>query len=434
MRPPVKLIALGMAVAMLPLMSAPAGAEADLVPCDQRPPTFRPYIRLGDGFGYEPGIETDSLGTIYVMAHKRSLVAEGSGTNTRTASWLWRSIDGGLTFQDMAGLSGATNLAYALEGDGAVDARDRFYYVDTWAADNHFSRWSARGATLDMWRPLVPSFEPVDDRPWVAAHGDGYVYYFGNLGVGSPARDRLFVHRSTDAGETFDPEGFSFANSLWGFLDADPNSPYVYAFMDETNTDQVVTWVSPDLGQSWTRHPVASVDPEGAASEVGFPSIAVSPVDGTVYTAWDDVDQIYLGESRDHGQTWTVHDITPFPGHFAHPWPTVGPTGDVGLVFDADPEGVGGGNFVYGMIWRPASGCLSVPADPASACTGPSEIYARLQEASVPAQEDFIQTEFLLDGRLAAPYESTEGHIRFTVQETGPNIDGTPSCGIVGTP
>jgi hypothetical protein len=428
-----KLALIALATLLLPAVAAP-GAIAAAPSCDQRPPTFRPFIRLGGGFGYEPGIETDSQGTIFVMAHKSSLAAEGAVANTRTASWLWRSVDDGRTFQDMAGLNGGTNYAWALEGDGAVDGRDRFYYVDTWAFENHMSRYSNRGATLDFWRPAVPSFEPVDDRPWVAAHGDGFVYYFGNLGVGTPARHRLFVHRSTDAGQTFDPAGFSFPNSNWGFLDADPNSPYVYAFMDETNTNQVVTWVSPDRGQTWTRHPVAEVDPGGAAGDVGFPSVAVSPVDGSIYAAWDDNDNIYLGESKDHGQTWTVHDITPFPGHYAHPWPSIGPNGDVAVVFDADPAAIGGGNFVYGLIWKSSSDCLLSTPSGSTLCTGPSEIYSRLQTQSVPAQEDFIQTEMLPGNRLAAPYESTEGHIRFTAQDSGPNMDGNPTCGIVGTP
>jgi len=429
------LITLALAGATL-LASLPtwAGAEPDLPVCDQRAPSFRPYIRLGNGLGYEPGVEVDSKGTIYVMAHKQSLAAEGTGTGTRTASWLWRSTDDGRTFSDMAGLSGATNLAYALEGDGAVDAMDRFYYVDTWVTENHFSRYVDRGATLETWRPFVPSIEPADDRPWVAAHGDGYVYYFSNQGVGAGPRQRLTIHRSTDRGETFDPVGFSFPNSLWGFLDADPNSPYVYAFMDETNSSDMVTWVSPDRGVTWTRHVVGSVSPAGSASEVGFPSMAVSPVDGTVYVAYDDNSHVYLGESKDHGATWTVYDVSPFAGYFAHPWPSVGPTGDVAIVFDADPSSIGGGRFVYGMIWSPDSDCLTDPENPASACTGPSRIYRRLQTAAVPAQEDFIQTEMLSGNRLAAPYESSEGHIRFTVQDGGPNMDGTPTCGLVGTP
>lgn len=410
-----------------------AGAETDLPVCDQRAPTFRPYIRLGNGFGYEPSIETDSKGTVYVMAHKLSLAVESTGTNTRAASWLWRSTDDGRTFQDMVGLQGATNMGWALEGDGAVDALDRFYYVDTWATENHFSRWSDRGATLDMWRPGVASVEPLDDRPWVAAHGDGYVYYMSNTGVGAGPRQRLTIHRSTDGGQTFDPVGYSFANSSWGFIDADPNSPYVYAFMDETNSNNMVTWVSPDRGITWTRHVVGPVSPAGAASDFGFPPIGVSPADGSVYVAYDNNSNLYLGESKDHGETWTVHNITPFAGTFAHPWVTVGPTGDVGLVFDAKRTG-SSANYVYGMIWRPTSDCLQEAGNPASECTGPSRIYGRLQSQTVPSQEHFIQAEIMPDNRLTAPWEASGNLIRFTMQESGPNMDGTPTCGLVGTP
>jgi hypothetical protein len=431
-RTPLLTLALASAILVASLPTW-AGADADLPVCDQRAPTFRPYIRLGDGFGYEPSIETDSKGTIYVMAHKLSLAAESSGANTWTASWLWRSVDDGRTFTDMKGLEGGTKLAWALEGDGAVDAMDRFYYVDTWATENHFSRWSDRGATLDLWRPGVASIEPLDDRPWVAAHGDGFVYYMSNQGVGAGPRQRLTIHRSTDAGMTFDPLGFSFPNSLWGFIDADPNSPYVYAFMDETNSSDMVAWASPDRGLTWSRHVVGPVSPAGSASNYGFPPMAVSPLDGTVYVFYDDDKRLYLGESKDHGTTWTVHDVTPFNGYFAHPWVSVAPNGDVGLVFDARPNN-GSANYVYGMIWRPTSDCLQDAENPASVCTGPSRIFSRLQPQTVPTQEHFIQVEMMPDGRLAAPWEASGGHIRFTMQDGGPNLDGNPTCGQVGTP
>ena len=44
---------------------------------------------------------------------------------------------------------------------------------------------------------------------------------------------RLTIHRSTDAGMTFDPIGFTFLRSGWGTIDADPSSPYVYAFVND---------------------------------------------------------------------------------------------------------------------------------------------------------------------------------------------------------
>ncbi|HVM10957.1 MAG TPA: sialidase family protein [Actinomycetota bacterium] len=421
------------------LLTGPTGAgadEPDAPACDQRAPTFRPPLRLGNGYGYEPGIEMDSQGTIFVTAHKLSLVAEGD----RLASWLWRSTDDGRSFQDMSGVDGFPKLLWALEGDFAVDEKDRLYWVDTWAADNHFIRWSNRGTTVDFLRPFVASGQPVDDRPWLAAHGDGYVYYMGNMAVGTPAHARLFVNRSTDGGQTFDPVGFSFPNSNWGFLDADPTSPYVYAVMDETNTSNMVAWVSPDRGSTWTRRVIAPVSPARAGSDLEFPSMAVSPVDGTVYALWDNNSGIFLAESRDRGTTWTVHNVTPFAGGYSFPWVTVGPTGDVGIIFSADPQSVAGnGYFVYGMVWRPGSDCLLDPENPGSMCTGPSRIYGRLQPGSTgdrASQADFFQVEMSADNALNVPWtDRNQGSIiEYTRQSAGPNMDGTPTCGLVGTP
>lgn len=419
--------------------TARAAPDPQEVPaCDQRPITFREPIRLGTGQGYEPGIEIDSVGTIFVTAHKRSITNEGN----RLSSWIWRSTDAGLTFQDMGGLMGATDKAFAFEGDLAVDAKDRLYYVDTWLADNHFYRFADHGATLDMFRPAVPTYE-VDDRPWLAAHHDGYVYYLSNTGYKHDGR--LTIHRSTDGGLTWDV-GFTFARSGWGFIDADPNSDYVYGFMDDLfygtgvlgNGTALFAWISADRGATWKQVKVA--DYEVGASGAGFPNVAVSPVDGAVYTIWLDGDErIRMGRSTDHGTTWTVYEVAPFKGRFAYPWVTVGPTGDVGIVFQADPAAVtGGSSFVYGMVWRPESDCLREPADPASVCTGPASNYARLQATRAQDQADFFQGEFSADNALNAPFtdrsNSQDQPIRYTRQAGGPNMDGTPFCGIVGRP
>src|SRR5438046_612448 len=73
---------------------------------------------------------------------------------------------------------------------------------------------------LDLHRPFLPAAEPVDDRPWVAAHGNGHVFYFGNegdkvtypLGQGTGSGfgpGRYTVYRSYDGGQTFDTLGYT---------------------------------------------------------------------------------------------------------------------------------------------------------------------------------------------------------------------------------
>jgi hypothetical protein len=417
-----------LAVGGLPAKGSTAGAPA----CDQSPLSFRTPIRLGTGQGYEPGVDADSKGTIFVTAHKYSLGAE---EGTRLASYLWRSADGGRTFQDVSGLSGLTKEIYGFEGDLAVDGKDRLYIVETWSGDSHVYRYSDHGRRLDFYRPAVPTAEP-DDRPWVTAHGDGVVYYMANSGVNEGGR--LFVHRSTDGGLTFDA-GVLLPKSGWGFLDADPHSKYVYAVANDvffTAPPSMYVWVSPDAGLGWKQIKIAPYEfgyDVSSGHEDGFPTIAVSPKDGSVYVLWsDDGRALRLAHSVNHGRTWKVYDVTPFKGDYSYPWVTVGPNGDVGIIFQATPDFTVG-RWVYGMIWHPDSNCRRT-AGARSFCTGPSAGYARLTPGRVIDQQDFFQAKFTPDDALNVPFAGQDNVVMFTREVRGSNLAHTRSCGIVGSP
>ena len=56
--------------------------------------------------------------------------------------------------------------------------------------------------------------EPVDDRPWVTAHGDGHVFYFGNEGD-KTFGGRYTVYQSYDGGRTFNSLGTVLPDSGW---------------------------------------------------------------------------------------------------------------------------------------------------------------------------------------------------------------------------
>src|SRR5207244_6058011 len=96
-------------------------------------------------------------------------------------SWDWVSVDGGKTFVDIPGLTPASveQHEFGDEGDMAVDDANHLYFVDTNVTDITFTSWTVTGngldkITLDQTRPILPSIQPVDDRPWVVAHGDGH--------------------------------------------------------------------------------------------------------------------------------------------------------------------------------------------------------------------------------------------------------------------
>ncbi|HVL33663.1 MAG TPA: sialidase family protein, partial [Actinomycetota bacterium] len=406
--------------------------------CDQSGISFAEPVKLGTGAGYEPGIQIDSVGTIYATAHKLSVVRE---EGTRLASYLWRSTDGGATFHNLTADIPITAM-YALEGDLAVDGKDRLYFVDTWAADNHISRWSNRGSKLDFVRPAVASAE-VDDRPWLAAHGDGYVYYLSNTGYGPTGR--LTVHRSTDGGESFDPIGHTLEKSGWGFIDADPNSSYVYAVYHDQfygtgllgRAKSVWVEVSPDRGATWQRVKIADYEfgaDVTADHDDAYPTVSVAP-DGSIWALWgDDGRKLMLAHSQDHGETWDVRDVTPFEGVFSYSWMSVAPNGDVGISFIADPaaEEVGV-NYVYGMLYRPDASCLQVAGDEESACSGPATAFARLEPRSpggYASQADFFQNDFAPDNRLHVTWTGRQNKITATRQSFGPNLAGTDWCGV----
>src|SRR6266536_431254 len=170
------------------------------------------------GHGYEPAVYTDHFGNIYATAHKENwqlAIAPdlSSPTFTRSMSWAWASSDGGRTFADLPGLTplSVEQHDFGDEGDMAVDDANHLYFVDTNVGDVTFTSWDVYGLgqyVLDQHRPLLPAGEPVDDRPWVTAHGNGQVYYFGNEGDKDTYNaGRYTVYASHDGGQTFDSVG-----------------------------------------------------------------------------------------------------------------------------------------------------------------------------------------------------------------------------------
>lgn len=423
----------GLSVALL--VSGATLADSAEACVDAPSMSFAAPTRVGTGSGYEPGLEIDSRGNVWVTAHKLSLAREES---TRLNSFLYRSTDDGATFQDVVDVLPVSHPLWALEGDLAVDANDRMYYADTWAADDHFYRFAPDGS-LEMARPVLPSWE-VDDRPWLAAHHDGVVYYLSNTGY--TPNGRLTVHRSTDRGATFDL-GFTFPDSGWGFLDADPNSDNVYVVMNDYfygsgllgDATGVFVWRSADRGLTWNRVKIADYEigyQIRADHDDAYPVVAVSPVDGTVYALWtDDGRKVMLGQSTDKGQTWSVDDVTPFPGVFSFPWLAVGPNGDVGVTFEAkrddDPSLQ---QNIYAMLVRPNPDCLVDGEE----CVGPATVTGQVNTALLGTdfntQADFFQTDFSpTTGKMHVVWTGRSNQLYHARQSTGPNLARTAFCG-----
>lgn len=358
------------------------------------------------GGGYEPATVA-GFGDIFVTAHKENAEDalapdSGSQSGTRSSSWAWASFDGGKTFSDIPGLPlNLENRQVGDEGDFAFDDAGHLYFVDTNIADNNLTRWTVRpggasGVSLDFTRPVIPTAQAVDDRPWITAHGNGYVFYFGNegdkvtypLGQGAPGSGpgRYTVYRSTNGGLTFDPTGYTLPDSGWCRPAADhtPGSPYVYAvctndggsndLTDNCPCDPGTIWayVSADNGQTFSRYKVGNY--EALDSTGSWPIVQVAP-DGSLYALYIDStkldannnpigNKVLLFHSEDHGKTWSQQNITPMPGRYHYSWLSVSPDGKylgVGLYYRPDNTQPW---FVYGSVFKPGQKPALTRIDP----------------------------------------------------------------------
>jgi hypothetical protein len=372
---------------------------------------FGPPVKVtpAGGHGYEPAVYTDHFGNIYATAHKENWQLAvtpdlNSPTFTRSMSWAWASSDDGRSFADLPGLTPLSLEQHDLgdEGDMAVDDANHLYFVDTNVTDVTFTSWNIFGRgqySLAQHRPLLPAGEPVDDRPWVTAHGDGQVFYFGNEGdKDTYGNGRYTVYASHDGGATFDSVGKTLPDSGWCRPAADHRvgSPYVYAFC--TNDEgKLYSYVSPDNGATWSRYDAGTYN--AADAESSWPTVEVAKdgsiwalyVDGTTDTNGDTVaNTLNLYHSTDHGQNWAHRNITPKAGRYEYAWLSVSPDGKklgVGTYYrptNADDW------YVYGAVFGTGAKPSFVLLDPVSV----------QDKQCISAPGDLMASEFNPDGTL----------------------------------
>ena len=300
------------------------------------------------GGGYEPGVVSDRFGNLYATAHKENAELavspdERSATATRSMSWAWFSGDHGKSWQNLPGPAvgpltpDVQNHNFGDEGDMATDDAGNLYFVDTNVTDISFTSWHATGLGKVAYKSHLPTVgfgEPVDDRPWVTAHLDGHVFYFGNEGNKSEyplggqgeaygngaGPGRYTVYSSYDGGATWDHLGITLLDSGWCRPAAAPRSAYVYAFCGN-DSGKLYSFVSADDGKHWNRHDVpGGYTAKGGGGFESYPTLQVLD-DGSLVGSYLDPDcfkggvptcsHVLLFRSTDHGVHWTRTDITP---------------------------------------------------------------------------------------------------------------------------
>jgi hypothetical protein len=392
-------------------------------------------VTPANGGGYEPTVVADRYGNLFATAHKENaeLVASPDGrsqTSTRSMSWAWWSTDGGATWKDLPlGPADAYNKEFGDEGDMDIDEKGNLYFVDTNVSDISFTRWKTSGHGETQFvrsTPLTGFGEPVDDRPWVAAHGDGHVFYFGNEGdsgtyppAAAQARKgngygpgRYTVYASYDHGNTWDNVGYQLKGSGWCRPAADHarGSKYLYALCGNdggANATQQATgagvpgkgtiwaYVSADDGRSFSRYKVGTYN--GADPWATWPTVYVAP-DGSIWATYVDhkgdrtptAGTVTLYHSTDHGKTWTHRDITPLKGNYRYGWLAVGRDGRLGFAtfYRAGKT----------QPWRVYAGVFTANTKPVLTSLDEAHPVADANTSSPPG--DYMTCYFSPDGRL----------------------------------
>lgn len=338
------------------------GENVDAAGFETGPAFLPPVLLTTEGPGFEPSIDVAPDGTVYAAAAKTGRPNAGA----RLASWLWYSTDGGATFQDLPSPANAHRLMFGFEGDTAVDAKGRFYFMDTYLPDNAVHRWSPGADGVPAWdwsRPFQGTTSLLDDRPWVSAHGDGVVYLLSNNGGAFPAPGgllrgdatsaRIHLVASTDGGVTWSL-GHAFPDSRFCQVAASPaDDATVYVVCDEGEGAgaPVRVWRSEDRGATWTG---AYLSRHGIGTAYLTPAVAVDGA-GTPYAAWldDRVDWSGVQDADWNGDTpgrvvvarplavaeagaaWSEVDVTPFEGRFGMLHACAGSGGALALTFYA---------------------------------------------------------------------------------------------------
>lgn len=296
--------------------------------------------------GGEPVIAVAHDGSILVSAHpgwthyhpdlddpaSLSLVEEANGQ-----SYLWRSTDGGDSFQHI-GLIGAsgprsTGLGFS-DPDFTVDGTGRIWYTDLMAlaeqsvsySDDHGATWSAGN--------LVAGAGPAVDRQWMGSHEDT-VYltanYFADRSAGQSSDGARPFQTTTDDGLTWTTVGYA---PCGGDFVVDPRDGTIVMGCG-------LGFATSSDGADWTIHE----PPQGGLHRAFFAHEPAIDMAGGIYTAMNgqpltpgDPGSVVVSYSPDRGGNWSRWDLGPLindtigsPGSHVFAWVSAGSQGRVAV-------------------------------------------------------------------------------------------------------
>lgn len=333
--------ALLIAAAFTGCVSSSAGPGDQVAPASTTPEISQPVLIEDDVYLVEPAVEVDSQGRIFLSAIP-GLTGAGD-PETLGGSQLWRSLDGGQSFERLppvaAGLYGPT--IGGGDVDLAIGPSDEVYMFDLWLGNAGLLKSTDHGDTWLEGSPVTFA-APVDDRQWIDVHqGTGEVYLATNQ-----LPSGIWVAKSSDGGRTFTQQTLAVPST-----DRNCVCPPGSLVVDETSGNVYVTTMegqsqgstakgvglakSTDGGDSFTFTDVPGVTDRPSV----FP-VLTHDTAGNLYLVTTQDDRVVLLTSTDEGETWSDPlPVDPDPGQEQLiPWIVAGDPGRVAIVWRETTE------------------------------------------------------------------------------------------------
>ncbi len=359
-----------------------------LPPVDLDCPPYLTYRSPCGAFG-EPQVEVAGDGTIWYSA----VCCIGQSPP------IWRSFDGGETFEplEFAQGTGVLRDAFGIEGDFAIDDAGNVYFFDISAATAYFTKYAADGEHIHT-KPDV--FPPLVDRPWVRAGAEDEVFIAYNTASST------WFYSSDDGGLTWDRlGGQEFPCPLMSLGQGPVRDHLIIAGCPQ----QPSAWISLDGGANWGEQIPLPLQGDDEGSEfymqgaADAASITYVPV---THSASEDHSAISVFAIHPDGTVAGPHPVTPRTGLVDKPWLVAGLEGVVALAY-YEAENVKRANEADEAVWH-LKISYSLDAD----TTQPTWTTVRADPEPVlegffgRSLGDFLQLRQTPDGDLVVAYAS----------------------------
>jgi hypothetical protein len=287
----------------------------------------------------EPRVVHDPLGNIYVAA----IQGVPAGTD------LWKSMDGGNTFDYLGEPDGTQAAAAAGAGTGVgIGGGDEDITVGSSGKLALASLWlgsvtncaSSDSATTWLCNPFASDL-PEDDRQWLAFYGQNMVYLTTKqLGTLDNSTLTIYVAKSFDGGISF-PQVAEVTKPVLGVqpgdqgnMVVDQSNGNVYMVFIGAYPNQVYLAKSTDGGLNWLLKLIYQ-SASGTSLQHVFPAIAIDR-GGNLHVVFNDGRRSLLTSSRDQGASWTT-PVQVNTGANAktsvEPWVVAGDAGKLNIFF-----------------------------------------------------------------------------------------------------